>query len=126
MKRAAASPSTRTRTRKKTAAPAPDATAHEALAESTPTPTGADARNVGSLESGISTAAGILFVVAALFPRSLRQLLLLGIGGGLVYRGVTGQCSVYSALGIDTAKEPLLKQINEKYLAPAIKESAKS
>lgn len=94
--------------------------APETSAALAPVPGMASPKNVGSLESGISTAVGLLFVVAALFPRSLKQLLLLGIGGGLVYRGVTGQCGVYSALGIDTARESLLKQVNEKYLAPVI------
>ena len=45
---------------------------------------------------------GVLLVVAALFPRSIRQLLMLGIGGGLLYRGTTGRCEVYKALGVST------------------------
>lgn len=48
---------------------------------------------------------GVLLVVAALFPRSIKQLLMLGIGGGLLFRGVTGHCSLYQNLGINTAKD---------------------
>ncbi len=59
---------------------------------------------MGSLEGAVSLTLGILLVVAALFPRSIKQLLMLGIGGGLAYRGVSGQCGVYKALGVDTTK----------------------
>ena len=43
-------------------------------------------------------------MIAALFPRSLKQLLLLGMGGGLVYRGVTSHCGLYQALDLNTEK----------------------
>ena len=58
-------------------------------------------RNVGSLEGMFSLVLGVLLVVAALFPRSIRQLLMLGIGGGLLYRGAAGRRAVYKALGVD-------------------------
>ncbi len=122
MKRDAASPSNRSRARRKTA-PAPAAS--ETVAENTPTPPPAadeptesgPARNINSLESGLSLTAGVLFLVGALFPRSIKQLLLLAVGGWLTYRGMTGRCDLYGALGIDTEKGSLLKQINDKYLA---------
>ena len=121
MKRDAETRPTRSRSRKK---PAVAAVTPET--ETTPAPEPSESaapeepdRNVSPLEGSLSLAAGVLFLVSALFPRTLKQLLLLSIGGGLVYRGVTGKCGVYSALGIDTAKEPLLKQINEKYLSAA-------
>ena len=62
------------------------------------------ARNVGSVEGVLSMTLGVLLVAAALFPRSIRQLLMLGIGGGLLYRGMTGQSEVYKALGVNTAE----------------------
>ena len=71
---------------------------HESRAETS-------GRNVGSLEGVLSMTLGVLLVVAALFPRSIRQLLMLGIGGGLLYRGTTGQCGVYKALGVSTAEK---------------------
>ena len=62
-------------------------------------------RNVGSMEGALSLTLVVLLVVAALFPRSIRQLLMLGIGGGLLYRGTTGRCEVYRALGVNTTQE---------------------
>ena len=103
MKRAARSPA-RSRPRKKAVAPE-SASSAEAVEPETPS----DGRNVDPLEGSLSVVAGVLFLVMAVFPRSLRQLLLLSVGGGLLYRGVTGHCHVYEALEIDTAKQPLLK-----------------
>ena len=124
MKRDAASQPNRPRARKK-AAPAPAAS--EAVVETAPASVEAiddepvasagPERNVNSLESGLSLAAGVLFLVGALFPRSIKQLFLLSLGGWLTYRGMTGRCDLYTALGIDTEKGSLLKQINDKYLA---------
>ena len=48
-------------------------------------------QNVAPLEGALSMVVGVLLVVAALFPRSIRQLLMLGIGGGLVVRGMAGR-----------------------------------
>ena len=123
MKRDAASQSTRSRARKK-AAPAPAAPetlagvaeAAPALVPDEPTTSG-PTRNINSLEGGLSVTAGLLFLVAALFPRSIKQLLLVSVGGWLTYRGMTGRCNLYAALGIDTEKGSLLKQINDKYVA---------
>lgn len=61
-------------------------------------------QNVGSTERLISVAAG-----SALLAGGLRRIDSLGgvalalIGGSLVYRGASGHCSMYQALGIDTA-----------------------
>ncbi len=104
MKRAANTP-TRSRPRKKAAAPEsalPGETETTLAAPETPAaPT--DGRNVGSLEGALSVGMGVLFVIAAVFPRSIKQLVLLSLGGGLLYRGMTGHCEVYRAMGIDTA-----------------------
>ena len=115
MKRAANTP-TRNRPRKKAVASQPDAALVDAP-EASETPEAPEARNVDPLEGAISVGAGVLFLVAALFPRSIKQLLMLSIGGGLLYRGMTGHCPAYKALGVDTAKEPLLQTLNEKFLA---------
>ena len=61
-------------------------------------------RNVDSTEAVLSMTLGVLLVVAALFPRSIRGLLMLGIGGGLLYRGATGRCEVYKVLGVNTSE----------------------
>lgn len=58
--------------------------------------------NVGMLERRISLAAGGLLTLYML-RRSWGSLLLLGLGGYLVYRGTTGNCKLYELAGIDTA-----------------------
>jgi hypothetical protein len=58
--------------------------------------------NVSAVERRVSLAAGDALAVYAL-RRSLGHLLLLGLGGYLVYRGTTGNCQVYQALGLSTA-----------------------
>ncbi len=104
MKRAATTP-TKSRARKKAAAPESALPVEPAAAPGPPAaPTGV--RNVGSLEGALSVGLGVLCVIAAVLPRSLKQLLLLSLGGGLLYRGMTGHCGVYRAMGIDTADEP--------------------
>ena len=114
MKRAANTP-VRSRPRKKAVAPEAPSPAESAA----PTMTDASeespaARNVGALEGALSMGLGVLLVIAALFPRSIKKLLMLTLGGGLLYRGMTGHCGVYQAVGIDTTKEPLLPQLSDK------------
>lgn len=63
-----------------------------------------DARNVNAIERWISLGIGGLLLVAAVRRRDL-----LGAAAGagsaaLLYRGITGYCPAYSALGIDTAE----------------------
>lgn len=62
--------------------------------------------NVGSGERLVSTLAGGALVLAGLAKRSLGGLLLAAVGGGLVYRGISGTCPAYSALGLNTAHAP--------------------
>ena len=59
--------------------------------------------NVGSTERWISAVAGGALAVAGIRARSLGGLLAAAAGGALVYRGVSGHCSGYAALGINTA-----------------------
>ena len=105
MKRAA-KPSARSRSRKKAAPSASPLPAESAatLASSELPAAPTDSRNVGEMEGALSVGLGVLFVVAALFPRSIKQLVMLSLGSGLLYRGMTGHCGVYQSMGIDTAK----------------------
>jgi uncharacterized membrane protein len=57
-------------------------------------------QNVGEWERWLSAAAGLGLVGLGLRHGSLLRLL---AGAGLLYRGMTGHCSMYQALGIDTA-----------------------
>jgi len=61
--------------------------------------------NVGKNERHISLGLGVaLGLLGVRNGFSLRGLAMAAVGGGLVYRGLTGSCSVYQALGISTAK----------------------
>ena len=61
--------------------------------------------NVGHLERVVSAVAGGALAVAGLRMRSLPGLLVAALGGGLVYRGVTGHCPAYQSLGVNTADD---------------------
>src|SRR5690242_2129360 len=58
--------------------------------------------NVGADERKISAIAGGALALVGLSRRSLPGLALAALGGAMVYRGVTGHCDLYAALGIDT------------------------
>jgi len=58
--------------------------------------------NVGPDERAVSVAAGAIVGLLGLSRGTLPGLLCAGIGSMLVYRGVTGHCSVYERLGLDT------------------------
>src|SRR4051812_269307 len=58
--------------------------------------------NVGPKERDVSMAAGAIVALQGLSRRTLPGLIEAGIGGVLLYRGATGQCAVYDALGLDT------------------------
>ena len=59
--------------------------------------------NISNTERWISTIAGGAIAVAGVRARSLGGLIAAAAGGALVYRGVTGHCSTYAALGMNTA-----------------------
>jgi uncharacterized membrane protein len=63
--------------------------------------------NVGSTDRRISMLAGGALLLFGLSRRSLGGLALAGLGGGLMYRGVTGHCHCYDMLGIDTARNDI-------------------
>ena len=57
--------------------------------------------NLGTTERTLSAAAGVFLALAGLSRRSLGGVALAAVGGGLIYRGVSGWCHLYEALGID-------------------------
>jgi uncharacterized membrane protein len=60
--------------------------------------------NVGDTERLGSVAVGTALLGLALIRgRSLTGMGLALLGGNLVYRGITGHCAVYGAMGVDTA-----------------------
>jgi uncharacterized membrane protein len=60
--------------------------------------------NVGGYERYASAVGGGALALYGLSRKSVPGLLLAGLGGALLYRGTTGHCKAYGALGIDTAK----------------------
>jgi uncharacterized membrane protein len=61
--------------------------------------------NVNGLERRLSVFAGSALLLYGLMQRSAKGLGLALAGGGLLARGATGHCQLYSALGINTASE---------------------
>jgi uncharacterized membrane protein len=59
--------------------------------------------NIGSTERWVSAIAGGAVAVAGIRSRSLLGLIGAAAGGALVYRGITGHCSTYAALGVNRA-----------------------
>jgi uncharacterized membrane protein len=60
--------------------------------------------NVSSTERLLSAAAGSILGAVGLSRRDWPGLAIAGVGGALLYRGVSGQCAGYRALGINTAE----------------------
>ncbi|MEX2119352.1 MAG: YgaP-like transmembrane domain [Pirellulales bacterium] len=63
-------------------------------------------RNVGEVERIASAVAGAALAAYGLRRGSLGGLVLAATGGGLLYRGLTGHCYLYQALGVNTTAEP--------------------
>lgn len=61
--------------------------------------------NVGTIERWGSAIAGAALAAYGLKRRSLGGAALALLGGSLVYRGMRGNCQLYHALGINTAKD---------------------
>ncbi len=61
-------------------------------------------RNVSEPERWISVVAGSAIAAYGLKMRSLGGLVLAAVGGALVWRGATGRCMVYEAIGVSFAE----------------------
>jgi uncharacterized membrane protein len=59
-------------------------------------------QNVSKNERLVSLAAGSIVATLGVGRRDLTGLLIAGVGAGLIYRGATGHCHMYEALGVDT------------------------
>ena len=60
--------------------------------------------DVGTIERAVSAAGGGALALFGVSRRSPAGAALALAGGYLIYRGATGRCQVYSALGINTAR----------------------
>lgn len=63
-------------------------------------------RNINTREQTLSLIGGATLLVAGIGKGKMSGLLMTLLGGGLLYRGWTGHCHAYDALGIDTAEHP--------------------
>ena len=61
--------------------------------------------NVGDRERWFSTVGGGALALFGLTRGGLGGTLLLALGGGLIYRGYTGHCPAYGAMGMNTATD---------------------
>ncbi|HKS24332.1 MAG TPA: SRPBCC family protein [Thermoanaerobaculia bacterium] len=59
--------------------------------------------NVNNPERWFSVVAGAALAAYGLTRRSIAGLVVAGVGGGLVWRGATGHCHVYEAMGLSSA-----------------------
>lgn len=71
--------------------------------------------NVNDAERWISVVAGSALAAYGLTRRSTPGLGLAAIGGLMVWRGATGHCMVYDALGITTAHESQARNASIRY-----------
>ena len=78
--------------------------------------------NVGSSERLISAVAGGALAYCGLKSRSTLGALAAAAGAAMVYRGVTGCCPAYAALGMNTAEQDLTQSSArpEEYFGRAI------
>jgi uncharacterized membrane protein len=76
----------------------------QALTRKANQPAAAPHANVHNVERLGSVLLGGALAAFGIKRGSLPGLLLAAVGGGLVYRGVSGHCTVYGQLGINTAK----------------------
>ncbi len=61
--------------------------------------------NVGNSERAVSVAAGSILALFGLSRKSVPGLITALVGGAMIYRGASGHCHMYDALGIDTAED---------------------
>jgi uncharacterized membrane protein len=66
--------------------------------------------NVGNTERQVSLAAGAVAAILGIARRDVKGLLMAALGAGLVYRGASGHCGVYQALGIDSREDHDVKR----------------
>lgn len=60
--------------------------------------------NVGTIERAASVAFGVAATLVGIERGGTAGLLLAGIGAAALYRGISGRCYAYEALGIDTSE----------------------
>ena len=67
--------------------------------------TGERGRNVGEVERYASAIGGGALALYGLSRGSFAGITLALVGGALIYRGVSGHCNMYEAMGVNTARD---------------------
>jgi uncharacterized membrane protein len=67
--------------------------------------TAEQSKNVGEVERYASAIGGGALALYGLSRGSLAGVTLALVGGALIYRGVSGHCNMYEAMGVNTARE---------------------
>jgi hypothetical protein len=76
--------------------------------------------NINKQERQLSLAMGLALVGLGLGSGfKLRGLLMAAVGGAMAYRGATGHCHVYEALGIDSTQPSLDPSLDDDEREPA-------
>jgi hypothetical protein len=83
-------------------------------------------RNVGNAERVISGIAGGALLMHGLMSRSILGFATTLVGGGLLYRGLSGHCHLYQALDVSTASDSLMAGCCEDEAACSAQPSARS
>ncbi len=61
--------------------------------------------NVGATERQVSALLGSAIAIYGISRRSLGGIALAALGGGVLYRGISGHCPAYSSLGVNTNED---------------------
>ena len=77
-------------------------------------------QNVGEAERWASIVGGAALVVGGLLRGNSRGALAALVGGGLLYRGVSGHCLMYELLGISTAAGPATQAVERMQHSVAV------
>ena len=85
------------------------------MASNEETVTSRSETNVGNPERWVSVVAGSAMAAYGLTRRSIKGFTLAGLGSALVWRGATGHCNVYQALGVSTATDGHERQVSVPY-----------
>ncbi|HEX2833332.1 MAG TPA: SRPBCC family protein [Thermoanaerobaculia bacterium] len=72
-------------------------------------------RNVNDPERWVSAIFGAALTAYGLKRRSIGGLILGAIGGTLLWRGATGNCPIYSGLGVSTATDDAVRNVSVPY-----------
>ena len=72
-------------------------------------------KNVGEPERWLSVIAGSAIAAYGLKMRSIPGLVVAGVGGVLVWRGATGHCPVFEAMGLSSVKDDDARQVSVPY-----------